>query len=49
MSLMGVDIGQGGVKAAVFDQSGNILSRAYQEYPNQAKVYRFLRKVFRVL
>ena len=33
MSLMGVDIGQGGVKAAVFDQSGNLLSRAYREYP----------------
>ena len=33
MSLMGVDIGQGGVKAAVFDQSGNLLSRVYQEYP----------------
>ncbi len=33
MSLMGVDIGQGGVKAVVFDQSGNLLGRAYQEYP----------------
>ncbi len=33
MSLMGVDIGQGGVKAAVFDYSGNLLTKAYQEYP----------------
>ncbi|MFH0797094.1 MAG: FGGY-family carbohydrate kinase [Candidatus Omnitrophota bacterium] len=33
MSLMGVDIGQGGVKAAVFGESGKLLAIAYQEYP----------------
>ena len=33
MSLMGVDISQGGVKAAVFDSSGKLLGSAYREYP----------------
>ena len=32
MSLMGVDVGTTGVKAAVFDQTGRLLSSAYQEY-----------------
>jgi xylulokinase len=33
MSLMGVDVGTTGVKAVVFDESGRLLSRAYEEYP----------------
>lgn len=32
MSLMGVDVGTTGVKAATFDMSGRLLSSAYQEY-----------------
>ena len=30
---MGVDVGTTGVKAVVFDESGKLLSRAYEEYP----------------
>jgi len=33
MSLLGLDIGTSGCKAVVFDLEGNILSRAYREYP----------------
>ena len=33
MSLLGLDIGTSGCKAVIFDLEGNILSRAYREYP----------------
>ncbi len=33
MSLMGVDVGTTGVKAAVFNETGDILGTAYEEYP----------------
>ena len=33
MSLMGVDVGTTGVKAAVFDESGGLITTAYEEYP----------------
>ena len=33
MSLMGVDVGTTGVKAAVFDAAGNLLAQAGREYP----------------
>jgi len=33
MSLMGVDVGTTGVKAAVFDESGGLIATAYEEYP----------------
>ncbi|UCB47508.1 MAG: hypothetical protein JSV25_07590, partial [Spirochaetota bacterium] len=32
MSYMGLDIGQTGCKAVVFDEKGNQLSLAYREY-----------------
>ena len=38
---MGIDIGQGGVKAAVFDRSGYLLSRSYEEYPTLLPAPRF--------
>ncbi|MDO8684838.1 MAG: FGGY family carbohydrate kinase, partial [Armatimonadota bacterium] len=33
MSLMGVDVGTTGVKAAVFSETGGLLATAYEEYP----------------
>ncbi|MHB1191007.1 MAG: FGGY-family carbohydrate kinase, partial [Armatimonadota bacterium] len=33
MSLMGIDVGTTGIKAAVFDVTGKLLSVAYEEYP----------------
>ncbi len=35
MSLVGVDVGTTGVKAVVFDQSGTMLAREYEEYALQ--------------
>ena len=33
MSLLGVDVGTTGVKAAAFGEQGACLARAYREYP----------------
>ena len=33
MSYLGLDIGTGGCKAAVFDGDGRLLALAYREYP----------------
>jgi xylulokinase len=34
MSLLGIDVGTTGCKAAVFSQEGNLLASAYEEYDN---------------
>jgi sugar (pentulose or hexulose) kinase len=35
MSLLGIDAGTSGVKAAVFTQQGRLLASAYEEYDVQ--------------
>ena len=36
MSLLGIDVGTSGCKAAVFDENGQLLDFAYQEYDYQS-------------
>ncbi len=35
MSLLGIDVGTSGCKAAVFSEEGRLLSSAYEEYDCQ--------------